>query len=815
MPFYQLYYTSCRHPHSGQTGFQVKAQTPDIPTNVLRQLQPLMGYRIPPELSDSPLEGHPSALRYRLLDEEHAVLLCSQSNGSDELGRPGNYFSHVVVGAPQDFPLVPIEYWRSPFWLMRDDSDETILPLSEQFAAKSTFDFGQVWDFIGQGNRRAWLRALLGAVIEGRRKIVLVDEPDAVALWIYAVTLALPPELRMRLSFATYHHDTLNAPFMLIGASKHTQAQSGQFVLDAYTVQISEAAYSPYAEFVGDYFEADLYEREVKPFFEWLAGRGGIAQLDEWMSFYLATRKGSLARDWARVLAGAKGVVEVAAPKSYLEHGELQDVRTAAVYLGDALLNEQGEGWLQQTLMAWETLHRLDRRFPESGGDFVERLIMAIGRDKEATVQALQERWRPLYAPDLYAQLVNERLPLLVGHLQHVGHLLTAWQVFGGVLQLRSTGSQHPLWAFFAASFAALDGQVGTESLHVPDDAKRLISQMLSVAGEQRDVLLQQAAAYKHEQLPSRAFDWLYMAVVERLPIEQRAQHYWPLYWGQFEGLLRYELQHDLLKTHEAEGVIALLDAWLPHLQGKWQYDVLHEALGFSWERVNQQRFATFLLGRESVTAIVEARWYEKLVESSLAQAKIGVPDAQTAAMYRKFSEEITTNPIYLGVMQGSLALFDGEIAPRSIGNLRKRFESLSAEQYRQELGALFEVFFKPDHHRLLLQVGYIADKREAFWTLYWERMGSLLIKQQAITDTLALLDTWFHRQEELERLPYLVPEFFVGVVEALKGIREGRGYKQVEREFESHISQMAWYAVVEGAFKKVRKGLLGGLLGN
>lgn len=816
MPVRQLYYTSCQHPTSGQTGFQVKAQSLGIPPSVVKMLQPLMGYRIPPEMTGQPIENHPIALRYTLLNEQTAALVCSQSNGPDELGRPGNYFAHVVLGEPHLFPLPPITYWQSPFWVKRDDSNQLELAVQETFEARVNFDFDAVWTFIQQRYRLTWLRSLLAAVVESKRKIVIVDETAHMVNWIYAVSLALPPNHRTQLSFATYHHDPASAPFTIVGTTASFQAQSSeQFVLNTQTGQISETPTSTYAEFVCDYFEASQYEREVLPLFGWLEGRSTRGALDELTSFYLATVKGSLARDWTKVLGGASIISGDIARKGDVQAQDVQDLRTAITFLGEGLDKQTDSDGVKQYTQALITLHRIDRGFSTTCGDAIERIFMAIVHQQNVQAQALHKALVALYPAELWERALNERLPDFGAQLRNAAQVNLFWQIFGTQL-LFNVGNHVALRALFQPSFGVMEGFAPSDALQIPDGVAQLVGLMLAAAGEHREIVLRQAAEYQYDHANSRVFEWVYYTIVERLPVSQRVQAYWPPYWDQFEGLYRYELQRELVKQTNADGILTLLDSWLKALNPAWQRVVLHETLDFSWSRVDTQRFATHLLAQEAITAILEPQWYERLVESSLTNTTIALPDAQIAAMYAKFYAEIPLNPAHMGMIQGCLALYNRELDTRAVLDLRQRFGVIDENLYEKEIDGLFAAFFQPETHLPLIQATYSLKYREAFWGCYWDYFADLLLKHQNVAGTVQILDFWFQQSGGLiEKMPYAVPEFFAGVLDALRDLRESRSYKQVERDFEARLGQMAWYPVIQVALQKTRKGLFGGFRGS
>src|SRR5438270_6260505 len=146
MSVLQHYYTSFVNKENGSAGFQVKAMSPGIPSDVQATISRLIAYRIPPTLDEHRISTHPVALRYYYEGQDRCILLCSQSNGTDENGRPGNFFAHTLVMEPDKFKHVPpILYWRSPFWRARDTGTSAIIDPLPGFEVEPVLDIEGVW----------------------------------------------------------------------------------------------------------------------------------------------------------------------------------------------------------------------------------------------------------------------------------------------------------------------------------------------------------------------------------------------------------------------------------------------------------------------------------------------------------------------------------------------------------------------------------------------------------------------------------------------------------------------------------------------
>lgn len=276
----QHYYTSCVGV-SGETGFQVKAMSPGIPPHVTERLMRQVAYRSPLSLDPYDIFSHPVALRYDYVGPQESFLLCSQSSGRDENERPGNFFAHSLILLYEQKlsqVLAPILYWRSPFWRLRDETDQNELPVLPDLESVPLGPplIERIWPFLTQ--RRHLLYKLICAVIHSSRagrRIVIVGQDDEVALWVAAVTCMLPPSYRPLATFSTYTHDPYQSPSLITGTSPDSlfgRSQSEHrtfFILDTERKEVSRVDDSPYAAYVAQCATATSYERDLLSFFVW------------------------------------------------------------------------------------------------------------------------------------------------------------------------------------------------------------------------------------------------------------------------------------------------------------------------------------------------------------------------------------------------------------------------------------------------------------------------------------------------------------------------------------------------------------------
>jgi GTPase-associated protein 1, N-terminal domain type 2/GTPase-associated protein 1, middle domain len=280
MSVLQYYYTSFVHPQTNSAGFQVKAMSPDISPDNQALIARLIAYHIPPTLDERAIQSHPIALRYYYKSRRECILLCSQSSGNDESGRPGNFFAHTLILEPEMFKTIPpVFFWQSAFWLKKDAearSQVDILPVLPAFEEVPSLDIERVWSFLASTAGNDYFHKLMSAIVHCHktlRRVVIVDTADHVALWIAAVSCLLPPEYRPLLSFATYHHDPRQGQFMITGTTSDSSFRNSAeeyfayFVLNAETGTVSDVEPSAYANLVASVTSSGQYESQILPFF--------------------------------------------------------------------------------------------------------------------------------------------------------------------------------------------------------------------------------------------------------------------------------------------------------------------------------------------------------------------------------------------------------------------------------------------------------------------------------------------------------------------------------------------------------------------
>lgn len=824
MAIRQLYYTSCRHPLTGRTGFQVKAISPGIAPAVVDALPRLLTYQLPPALLSAPLTAHPIALRYTPLNNSEAALMCIHSVGPDEFDRPGNYFAHAVVGPAEQIARLypPVTYWGSPFWVQRDDTPHTELPVNDDFTAEVAFDYDAVWSFLEAGPRRAWFRALLEAVVDSaasQRRIVIVDSAYHVALWVYAVSLVLPSRFRPMLSFATYHHDPLAAPFVITGTTPDGVAAwpSGppRFVLDAVSGAVDSAPPSTFAAYIYDHFTPDGYDSEILEFLDWAEARDDRANgitylLNDLALFYLAARRGVGGGASASGLArAARYVLEDAARTAGAYPQDADDLRAAAAIYADLAAQSGAAEHLEGYQRALTALARTGANIADTAPAALQLYLGCVLDQRPALAASLRRTIEALYPPEVIASALNE--PQLLAHLTGLLHpdnpqrIALFWQHVGPWLRL-SVANQDAIVDALLTTYVALQPAPPPDPLTPPPAAVVLLDVLAAALSDKRDLALRTAHFYQQRHPGLCVLEWVYYALAAPLSLRQRAAVLW-LYWAAFAdiaNLRTYEMQRDLNAVSDSAALALRVAEWHDVLAAAGQAAALEIALQAAWARpkLDRRRFALAALGHEPLAAALSDSWRNRLLDVALGDFSVIVsPDAATLELCRRLTSNprLSLSAAQRAAVESALALQNGRLpSDTALVALRDRLGALDAGAYRAGVRQLLRRFFAPETHPDLVRALYVRARRDDFWALYWERFSTALLDEKRAAETAAVLDAWFARSAALvSGAPYALPEFFLQLPAALDGLRTDRRYAQVGHVFEAQLAAYDWHALV------------------
>jgi hypothetical protein len=817
----QQYYTSWSNPRTKRTGFQVKAESPHLTPEIIATLNSLIGYSIPTQADASDLKNHPVALRY-YTDEQIAVLVSSLSSGKDELGRDGNFFAHSLVGTPEQlaYPLAPIFYWDSPFWVSQDPSDQEQLAQLEQLDAEVTFDFDAVWNFLNEGDRKQQLYKLLCAVIDyqqSKRKIVIVDDNQSIALWIACVCTVLPPSHCYFLSFSTYHHDPGRTPFIITGTSADsyfrctTDAYISNFILNAHDNTISEAPASDYALYVADRLTCDLYEEEVLEFFNWLERIDPTPKLierylDQYINFYQFSRSQTNQHDFQKLMDAAVFVKNIILKKTSLEQEDVVDLRAVCDLLANAVLNQPASEVIAEYSHSLRSLKKYDSCFSTTFNQIIRNAASFV---LEKQQQVAAEHFRliaELYSPDLFRTVLKqpETISTWIEQLNtsDIEQISVFWQFLAHKIHFEKE-TEIPLQNILLKTFASLDSQ-SSNQYKISSSVAEVIVWLTTDSKIPKDFLLKMAADYQSGK-ESFVLQWIYYALVENVSLSERQVQCWKylhLLPDQASNLCRYEIRRDLLSSHNSQSIIQTLRAWTSLVDQALEFDLLNDAVQFASIFAD---FASHL--RICKVDNLTLNLYQKLIlqlstrSSRLCQA----------------IERLQTDQNYHIILQGAIELTQGKLQRSTILQLHTHLKSVNRNRYQEEAKALLEEFFvsriDPDSHFKVIQGVYIQIYRDEFWNLYWSIFQSHLIEQSRISDIVNILDLWFNSSGDLiDRHPYVVPEFFAELPSLIDSIRSSKNYNRIERDFKAALAKKDWNPIVQKHLQKSRKRFLGNL---
>ncbi|MFD6420706.1 GTPase-associated protein 1-related protein [Streptomyces sp. NPDC060198] len=230
MSLAQLHYTSAAPGDEGTVG-RFTAVGPGIPTALLSEIEPLLGYEPPGDVpflpTDAELRSMPQAFGFTHLSDgsrllSRAVPLAAPGAASGQL----RFHTHAVLlpaGARLPGDRLPITAWRSPRWVSVTPSGAIPDPLTSPHAGPG-LEREALGDFAV--SRGPWLAAVFADLRRvrlenasgGTARVALVErQSEDVARWIGLASSVLPPEHAERLTFTTYSRRPSLAPQQVVG----------------------------------------------------------------------------------------------------------------------------------------------------------------------------------------------------------------------------------------------------------------------------------------------------------------------------------------------------------------------------------------------------------------------------------------------------------------------------------------------------------------------------------------------------------------------------------------------------------------------
>ena len=833
MPVLQYYYTSFVNKGTGSAGFQVKAMSPGITREQQQTIARLIAYRIPPSLDERATDSHPVALRYLYKDANECFFLCSQSNGTDEIGRPGNFFAHVLVMEPSSFKnFPPILYWKSDFWCKKDLLPRTQLPVLPHIDEdKQSLHIERIWEFLSSKGRIEQFRKLMCAVVFSsttQRRIVIIDTDENVALWVAAVSSMLPPDYRPLLSFATYHHDPYQVSFLITGTTRDSlfrataEEYSVYFILNGETGMVSDVEDSPYANLVARYASPYEYEMNLLSLFSKYAhlfppSKGIDRQLDSMVVYarLLASEYPvSLALDELQVIGDALGAFEQLQDYTLDDSRELLDLNRFLL----AVLN------LKRTKEVYELYMRaqavLIRHFEPAEDNVIDVLKFftesLVNEEIElGDIVPAFEKFCQLLDQDWLATCVNSQ-----DYLKFLDKLLDGanfrqfwlvWQYLGSYLLpnpysknllLRSVRLYSDLW----------NSQVDERRL----EADKLFTAMKRAMRDQEQNWLQ-LIVDGNTRLAKQALEDFYCKLVFDIELDHRVG-YREIVQRALSDIIVTELRFDIEMEPPKNG-LAVLERWSRHMK-RFQLEPLSLVVSRGltwlelkcsdqqWRRLAQQ----ILLSKE--LAPLPAEVEQKLISDTLSGLSLSTTSLDEIELYKKYYVNLPEQSRI--IVDALTAMSSGQLRKELAAYLNAYLDSLPPEQYKVEIQRFISEFLKhsvtKENHDSMVYALFTRKYEEYFWPIYWKTLSAILLNPRWIDHAINLLSYWFHLVPSERHLwrHSIIQGFFLELPDMLNYTGRVKGFEKLSPFIIERIGGQSWYPSISVFLPKHKRGLLG-----
>ncbi len=838
----QLYYTSCTKGTGAGSGFQVKALTPGMPQAEKDALNKSLGYRIPPGLSPEDVGAHPVALRYQCLDDVSCSLLCSQSNGPDDAGRPGNFFAHCVLTDLQDFAFYPpVMYWGHPFWRREDASDRLDIDPVPSFDMEPSMTFEHVWVFLAGERRREWLTGLLSAVLrfsEDRRPVVIIDSADNVAMWVAAVTFALPAGFRPFLSFATYHHDPYQVPFLITGTTPDSRFRASADEYESYFVmnvpqgRISAVKPSEYAARACAGMHEASYEDELVEFLAFCGDHAGRPRADFDRRLNEAARLFGVVREHAGGVDDPSVRQTVAAYLERLEQGPevpmevLRDLDAIGDLCCDALLSNGDREAAGLYARAVRLFARHDPDFAARRASVMDLLALLVSREDEAGVAALSSVVGSLNVESDFSRLACEP--------RFVQSLTTGWPRQGTLacelmwryvvpLVARDGQAGAALASIVAATVRVLDRSVPDTSMRavqasVMRPASIVASVLRSTGGKPAlEQGLGQAAAFGLHG----GFRHVYYELARTLDAKERQACRTRLSRMSsalpIATLIAIEASREFAVKTDDEFFQRLEEFLDPEvLPADLRQSAIDAAVRQYWsgaERRERVVVSGRLLRSAWLVGQISAPTASELVLTWFCDPRMRVLDAADFELAERYLRHPALTSITNGALRGQIAMTKGKFAPGSAGETRNWLASLSPEAYALEAGALIGRFFAKDvqvtGHVDMLRATYLHDRQAEFWAAYWKAFRSRAVMPDGGLPMVDVLSFWFDSSLTVfDEQPYVGAAFFMRLPDVLRDLSQERSARGFFADLAARGANLPWYPLVKSSAAPAKVGL-------
>lgn len=835
MTVLQQYYTSYVNKETGSAGFQVKATSAGISSETEAMISRLIAYRIPANMDVRAIEEHPVALRYYYRNARECILLCSQSSGNDENGRPGNFFAHSVVMPPDSLTSQPpILYWRSPFWRKEATETTEIRPLVEFQAPQSPDIIDEMWTFLADESRQEAFYKLMCAVVQStriNRRIIIIDTDSNVALWVAAVSCMLPPAYRPLLTFTTYHHDPYQSWFLITGTTDDStfrglpEESVSHFVLDGRTNATSHVAESKYANLVRGYTRRDNYEEHLLQYFLVHEKRFPKPtcideQLDVFVLYIRLVNQRKKKETSPIKTDVLQAITPVIARFEQLSHYNDEDVQDLA-YLREVLENARKKSYHTEShssaiSSAYDRVVHLYQKhnIPTDEvlrGDlehYTEMLLdEAAQNERKEAIDSLMHL-RQTYGEREFVTFANKP-----GYLQYINNLTK--NPYHQKLQL--------LWVHIGPF------------LRPGPDSQKLFLRSVSIWGDLLQDKRQTEAAKAlflalRRALEKRELDWLGL-LLERdlsLPDLTLQRFYWnlcsPLSLEErepYRAIVREvvptiaddEFCYDVASS-DLQTKVAVIGRWVvytkKHTQIKDPASVVIEGLKYLKRNPSQWKMliADLLMNDEIVPLLAQRE--DELVQEVLCDLRLQQFSQEHIELYKRYKDSPSLSTTSRDILAGMVAMSDGHLDGALAQRLYTYVSRLTQEMYYTEIHSFMTEFLKAaitkEDFALMISAFFVEGNGNIFYQSYWNTLIAMRIQLSTneFEGLIRQLSLWFALSPDKFAQPdqcYALQQFFLTLrqqMSAIQKLSDATFLRVLDNTNSQAALYAAWYPLIQ-----------------
>ncbi len=833
MTILQQYYTSFVNQEAGRAGFQIKAMSPEISPETQSIISRLLAYHIPAGVDERAIETHPVALRYYYHNEREGILLCSQSCGSDENGRPGNFFAHSLVISPKTFSYQPpILYWHSPFWQHDARGTNKLVPLSERDMRPSATLMEQMWAFLAEKGRTEAFYSLMCAVVHSKRtgqRIIILDSDEHVALWETEVSCMLPPQYRPFHTFSTYYHDPYQSWFLITGTSDpfalhaSLEASTSHFILDGRTNQTSSVQPSDYAGLIRPLCNRDKYHKILLQYFVDSERRfpkpTDVDDSLEMLATYIQIRTQKepvkLQTSWLPTINAVLDSFD-----SLPDYEDEEDEKELEQWI-EMLDVAREESAAPEVLILSQWSKNLYKKYKVPPGNMLMRDLiyytkLLLQQEPMASTGAASLReLRSSYGESAFIDLVNQRT--------YVERLVDVTQDASGQ-QFRRVWMHLGPYLLPAAQYRNLFarsiyvwGQLREQDAYTADQLLAAIKAAIVPREANWFDVLRDIGS----RLPAAMLADFYWQCVKQKPLDEREVYRAPIEQV-VRGIVDSEFHADLAHAN-TQDKIAVLNRWMAYTREtgvKAPDSVVGEGLRYLQKQHKAQwpTFCAQVLLSDEMSPYLE-KWEATLVKDWLETIGLHDFSEEYAPLYTRYENDKTLSEAQKCILTGLMVLVKkGQFDADSILSVHSYLDKLSAESYFTEASGFISVFLQLnislEQHADMIRAFFLNKYALRFWLAYWQTITAMLTRLSTpdMEGVVRLFSFWFSHhptQFEQQDQAHIVHQFFLTLPQHLHSLLALSDASSAFDNLSSKANAHPWYPIVQDLLTAEKKNLV------